>query len=70
MLKVRRKVYETKKNILFLVDKNEVSGSVFDLIACFYYGLQYKMYMCSKLNGIFVDIAAEMCQRMKKYDSI
>jgi hypothetical protein len=40
------------------------------LIACFYFELQYKLSMCSKLNGIFVDIAAEIGQRMRKYDSI
>ncbi len=67
---MRRKVYETKKNVLFMVDKNEASGSVFDLIAFFYFSMQYRLFMCSKLNGFFADIVAEIGQRMKKYDSI
>ena len=62
MLKVKRKINETKQNFFFLVDKNEAPGPVFDLIACFYFGFQYKMPI--ELN--FVDIFAEIGQRIKK----
>ncbi len=67
---MRQKVKHFLFSLQKSVDKNEASGSVFDLIACFYFGLQYKMSMCLELNGFFVDIVAEIGQRMKKYDSI